>query len=194
MYVESNTTAGINMSSSSIRNCITMIHRTNNYIDNGTNNMWINPGQNGYFHAPGISAPQRGTSAAGRDLSVAGGTAGSGGGGKNGGRAFIFGGDAAGSTAANGGQVYIQGGSPTSGGTYGQISMQPTGGGIAVGSESAGNASTLMRFDSTTKAVQYVGMTTAQRDAVTAVAGMLVYNSTTNKLQVYNGTTWADLH
>lgn len=37
--------------------------------------------------------------------------------------------------------------------------------------------------------------TTAERDAiVTKVAGMMVWNSTTTKLQVWTGGAWADLH
>ena len=36
-------------------------------------------------------------------------------------------------------------------------------------------------------------MTETERDALTAVAGGVIYNSTTNKLQCYNGTTWNNL-
>lgn len=36
-------------------------------------------------------------------------------------------------------------------------------------------------------------MTSTQRDALTAVAGMVIYNTTTSKLQVYT-TSWTDLH
>ena len=36
-------------------------------------------------------------------------------------------------------------------------------------------------------------MTETERDALTAQAGGVIYNSTTNKLQCYNGTTWNDL-
>jgi len=34
--------------------------------------------------------------------------------------------------------------------------------------------------------------TTAGRDALTSVAGDMIYNSTTNKIQFYNGSSWAD--
>ena len=34
--------------------------------------------------------------------------------------------------------------------------------------------------------------TTTQRDALTSVAGDTIYNSTTNKVQFYNGSSWAD--
>ena len=36
-------------------------------------------------------------------------------------------------------------------------------------------------------------LTTAQRDALTAVKGMIIYNTTTNKFQGYEGSAWANL-
>ena len=39
----------------------------------------------------------------------------------------------------------------------------------------------------------FTGMTTTQRNSLTASAGMMIYNSTTNKLQCYNGSSWNDL-
>ena len=39
----------------------------------------------------------------------------------------------------------------------------------------------------------FTGLTTAQRNALTATAGMMIYNSSTNKLQCYNGSSWNDL-
>ena len=37
--------------------------------------------------------------------------------------------------------------------------------------------------------------TTSERDALSSsLAGMVIYNSTTNKLQCYNGSSWIDLH
>jgi len=43
--------------------------------------------------------------------------------------------------------------------------------------------------------IQYKGLTTAQRDALTGLtAGRVLWNSTLSKLQVYNGTTWENLH
>ena len=41
--------------------------------------------------------------------------------------------------------------------------------------------------------VIFSGMTTAERNALTASAGMVIYNSSTNKLQCYNGSSWNDL-
>ena len=43
-------------------------------------------------------------------------------------------------------------------------------------------------------AVKFASMTTTVRDALTATAGMVVFNTTDTKLQVYTGATWADLH
>ena len=36
-------------------------------------------------------------------------------------------------------------------------------------------------------------MTTTARNNITASAGIVIYNSTTNKLQCYNGSSWNDL-
>jgi hypothetical protein len=35
--------------------------------------------------------------------------------------------------------------------------------------------------------------TTSDRDLLTSSAGDVIYNSTTNKVQFYNGTSWNDL-
>ena len=35
--------------------------------------------------------------------------------------------------------------------------------------------------------------TTTQRDALTSVAGDTIYNTTDNKVQFYNGSSWGDL-
>lgn len=56
------------------------------------------------------------------------------------------------------------------------------------------NSSIALEIKSTTKAFMNARMTTAQRDALTAVNGMQIYNSTTDKLQVYAGGSWVDLH
>jgi len=37
-------------------------------------------------------------------------------------------------------------------------------------------------------------VTTTQRNALTAAVGMIVYNSTTSKIQAYAGSAWVDLH
>ena len=45
----------------------------------------------------------------------------------------------------------------------------------------------------TSTGAKFTGMTTTARNALTASAGMVIYNSTTNKLQCYNGSSWNDL-
>jgi hypothetical protein len=52
------------------------------------------------------------------------------------------------------------------------------------------NASVLVEFDSTTKAVRLPRMTTTQRDALTALDGMLIFNTTTAALEYYDGSNW----
>jgi hypothetical protein len=41
---------------------------------------------------------------------------------------------------------------------------------------------------------QFANMTTSVRNALTPAAGMVVFNTTETKLQVYTGSAWADLH
>jgi hypothetical protein len=43
-------------------------------------------------------------------------------------------------------------------------------------------------------AVKFASMTTSVRNALTPAAGMVVFNTTETKLQVYTGSAWADLH
>ena len=50
-----------------------------------------------------------------------------------------------------------------------------------------------LRIDSGGQVI-FKPMTTTQRDALTAQEGGVIYNSSTNKLQVYNGSAWVDLH
>lgn len=51
-----------------------------------------------------------------------------------------------------------------------------------------------LQVDSTTQGFLPPRMTTTQRDAITSPAsGLMVYNTTTNKAQCYNGTAWQDL-
>ena len=41
--------------------------------------------------------------------------------------------------------------------------------------------------------VQFGSLTTAERDALTAVNGMVIYNSSTNKFQGYENGAWVNL-
>ncbi len=60
---------------------------------------------------------------------------------------------------------------------------------------SAPNASAKLEIASTTSGLLFPRMTTAQRDAIASPAdGLVLYNSTTNKLQVRAAGAWADLH
>lgn len=53
------------------------------------------------------------------------------------------------------------------------------------------NANAILDLTSTTKAFMLPRMTTTQRDAIASpTAGMVIYNSTTNVLNFYNGTSW----
>lgn len=53
-------------------------------------------------------------------------------------------------------------------------------------------ASAIMQFDSTTQGALFPRMTTTQRDAISSPAtGLTIYNTTTNALNNYNGSSWA---
>ena len=42
-------------------------------------------------------------------------------------------------------------------------------------------------------AIQLPKFSTTERDAYTASAGEIIYNETTNKIQIYNGSAWGDV-
>ena len=57
------------------------------------------------------------------------------------------------------------------------------------------NAVAALDVTSTTKGFLPPRMTGTQRDAISSPpAGLMIYNSTTNKLQVRTNAAWADLH
>jgi hypothetical protein len=63
-------------------------------------------------------------------------------------------------------------------------------GNVGIGT-TAPNAKAILDLTSTTKGFLPPRMTTTQRNAITSVpAGLMVYNTTLNKLNVYNGTAW----
>ena len=55
------------------------------------------------------------------------------------------------------------------------------------------NTSVMLGVVSTTKGFLPPVMTTTQKNAISAIAGLVIYDSTTNKLCCYNGSTWNDL-
>lgn len=56
-------------------------------------------------------------------------------------------------------------------------------------------SSAMMEVRSTTRGFLPPKMTTAQRDAISSpTSGLIIYNTTTNKHQGYNGTTWNDFY
>jgi hypothetical protein len=66
-------------------------------------------------------------------------------------------------------------------------------GSVGVGTTSPNSAAAL-EVSSTSKALLLPRMTTVQRDAIgSPVAGLILYNTTDNKVQFYNGSGWADL-
>jgi hypothetical protein len=56
------------------------------------------------------------------------------------------------------------------------------------------NSSSVFQIDSTTKGFLPPRMTTTEKNAIASpAAGLVVYDTTTNKLCCYNGSTWNDL-
>ncbi len=63
-------------------------------------------------------------------------------------------------------------------------------GNVGIGT-AAPNAAAKLQVDSTTQGFLPPRMTTTQRNAIaTPPAGLMIYNTTTNKLNFYNGTAW----
>jgi hypothetical protein len=67
-------------------------------------------------------------------------------------------------------------------------------GGTAGSDDTVSNSSVALEIKSTTKAFRASNMNTTERDALTALAGMVIFNTSTSKLQTYDGTNWVDLH
>jgi hypothetical protein len=53
--------------------------------------------------------------------------------------------------------------------------------------------SVVKRIDSIEQSLTAPSMTTAERDALTATNGMVIYNTTTNRVESYENGSWADL-
>lgn len=65
---------------------------------------------------------------------------------------------------------------------------------IALGEVLDMNINGQLAIEGTTSVLKVSRLTATQRDALTPAQGMIVFNTTATKLQVYNGLAWADLH
>jgi len=72
------------------------------------------------------------------------------------------------------------------------IQSNPAGDNLGIGASSP-DASAKLQIDSTTKGFLPPRMTTTQRDAIEATAGLIIYDTTTNNLQCYDGSSWNNL-
>lgn len=61
--------------------------------------------------------------------------------------------------------------------------------GVGIGGTPSANA--ILDLQSTTKAFKPPRMTTAQRNAIAAEEGMVIWNTSVHALQTYNGSTWS---
>jgi len=77
---------------------------------------------------------------------------------------------------------------------YGANYYRQSNGSTTIGGGNAADSSSVLDVRSTTKGFLPPRMTTTERDAISSPAsGLMVYNTTTNKAQCYNGTAWQDL-
>lgn len=63
-------------------------------------------------------------------------------------------------------------------------------GDVAIGYTATPSAAAALEITSTTQGVLLPRMTTTQRDAITATAGLVIFNTTTTKMECYDGSTW----
>ena len=77
-------------------------------------------------------------------------------------------------------------------GGAGEVIRFKAGGNVGIGTSSPA-ASALLELNSTTGALLLTRMTTAQRDALTAVNGMVLYNSEDNRIEAYRDDYWMEL-
>jgi len=78
-------------------------------------------------------------------------------------------------------------------GTIANSTTAETGSNVQIGFEATTNPRAILSLNTTTRGFLPPRMTTTQRDAVTWVtgdAGMIIFNTTLVKLQVWNGTAW----
>lgn len=81
----------------------------------------------------------------------------------------------------------------TNGGTI-QMNIDPNGGVVIGNGISFANTSSILDITSTTKGFLQPRMTTTERNLITGPAtGLTVYNTTSNTIDYYNGTSWISL-
>ena len=90
--------------------------------------------------------------------------------------------------------LYIYGGKETTASNLGHLILQHDGtndrGIVAIGTNSP-NASAKLQIDSTTKGFLIPRMTTTDRNNIsTPAVGLSIYNTTTNKIETWDGTVW----
>jgi hypothetical protein len=79
-------------------------------------------------------------------------------------------------------------------GIFGNNLQIDSNGSTTIGAQASAAASSILDIRSTTKGFLPPRMTTTQKNAIASpAAGLTVYDSTTNKLCCYNGSTWNDL-
>lgn len=76
----------------------------------------------------------------------------------------------------------------------GAVGVRIDNGGLLVGATTYSSASIIAEFVSTNKAIVVTKVVNPAVDIATPTAGMIVYNTTTNKHQGYDGTIWNDLY
>lgn len=76
-------------------------------------------------------------------------------------------------------------------GTNDRFTIDSTGN-IGIGTTTPATSS-ILELSSTTGALLLSRLTTTQRNALTAVNGMIIYNSTTNKVQAYEAGAWTNV-
>ena len=78
--------------------------------------------------------------------------------------------------------------------TTGNVLLGTTSGSVGIGVNTSINASAILDITSTTKGVLFPRMTTTQKNAIaTPATGLVVYDTTTNAQNYYDGTAWVAL-
>jgi len=196
LYLESNTGFDLKLSDTSIRNFIQLNSSTITYEDYGANNVIIDVGLSSSFNVGNtFRRSPRINNAAGRELNISAGAGGPGPG-QSGGALSLLGGGAGG-TNGGGGVVNINGGEKTGSGSRGSILMQ-TGddGTIIVGGVNglvSGGVSCSFDMVSTTRVPCFPRLTTVQKNALTGTNGMMLYDSTLNKMQIFEAGAWVSI-